>query len=159
MGQHRQEDQSGGNPVDHPPPGHGLTQLPPDDFPTVVHRAVGAPPTPRQPAVFAPSPTIRAPLAAPPVASLYLDGSNRVFDLRVGGNVVGRGRDVDIQLDDSAVSGRHLDIRWDGDQAVLNDIGSTNGTGINGRVLHSAWTLRSGDVISLGRSRLIFQTG
>ncbi|MEC3974533.1 DUF3662 and FHA domain-containing protein [Amycolatopsis sp. H20-H5] len=91
-------------------------------------------------------------------ASLQLDdGSNRTYSLKQGGNVVGRGQDADFRLPDTGVSRRHLEITWDGQSATLADIGSTNGTTVNGTPVQT-WQLADSDVIRVGHSSLVFRT-
>jgi hypothetical protein len=91
-------------------------------------------------------------------ASLQLDdGSNRNYSLKQGGNVVGRGQDADFRLPDTGVSRRHLEITWDGQSATLADLGSTNGTTVNGTPVQT-WQLADGDVIRIGHSSLVFRT-
>ena len=87
--------------------------------------------------------------------TLYLeDGSNRTFALREGTNVIGRGQDAQFRLPDTGVSRRHVEIRWDGYAAVLNDLGSTNGTSVND-VPVSNWELADGDRIRVGHSDIV----
>jgi pSer/pThr/pTyr-binding forkhead associated (FHA) protein len=62
---------------------------------------------------------------------------------------IGRGSDCDIVLDDPEVSRRHAVIRRDGDRYVLADLGSKNGTHLNGAPLMRASALRDGDEISI----------
>ncbi len=91
-------------------------------------------------------------------ASLQLDdGSNRNYPLKQGGNVVGRGQDADFRLPDTGVSRRHLEITWDGQSAMLADLGSTNGTTVNGQPVQT-WQLADGDVIRIGHSSLVFRS-
>jgi hypothetical protein len=88
-------------------------------------------------------------------AALVIDQSNQRFELRVGSNVVGRGTDADIQLLDQGVSRRHLDVQFDGRHATVYDLGSTNGTNVNGHDVGSS-VLRHGDVLRIGHTRLVF---
>ncbi|GAA1003548.1 hypothetical protein GCM10009551_078560 [Nocardiopsis tropica] len=91
----------------------------------------------------------------PQTVTLYLeDGSNRTFALRDGANVIGRGQDAQFRLPDTGVSRRHVEIRWDGYAAVLNDLGSTNGTSVND-VPVSNWELADGDRIRVGHSDIV----
>jgi pSer/pThr/pTyr-binding forkhead associated (FHA) protein len=85
------------------------------------------------------------------------DGSNRSYALTQGSNVVGRGQDAQFRLPDTGVSRRHLEISWDGHTAMLSDLGSTNGTTVNGQPVQN-WQLGDGDVIRIGHSSLIFRT-
>ncbi|MGC7219960.1 FHA domain-containing protein, partial [Mycobacteroides abscessus subsp. massiliense] len=79
------------------------------------------------------------------------DGSGRTYQLREGANVIGRGQDAQFRLPDTGVSRRHLEIRWDGQVALLSDLNSTNGTTVNNAPVQE-WQLADGDVIRLGHS-------
>lgn len=65
--------------------------------------------------------------------------------------VVGRGHDADLQLDDESVSRRHakLAVLSDGEPAI-EDLGSQNGTFINGKPIVGSARLHVGDRITLG---------
>jgi hypothetical protein len=90
-------------------------------------------------------------------ASLILDdGSNRHYQLTEGATVVGRGQDAQFRLPDTGVSRRHVEITWDGQTALLADLGSTNGTSVNGTPAQT-WQLVDGDVVRVGQSRLVFR--
>ncbi|WP_281359724.1 DUF3662 and FHA domain-containing protein [Pseudonocardia xinjiangensis] len=90
-------------------------------------------------------------------ASLSLDdGSGRTYDLTQGSHVIGRGQDSSFRLPDTGVSRRHLEISWDGHTATLTDLGSTNGTTVNGNPVQT-WQLNDGDVIRVGHSSLVFR--
>jgi hypothetical protein len=84
------------------------------------------------------------------------DGSNRGYQLTQGSNVVGRGQDAQFRLPDTGVSRRHLEITWDGQIAMLADLGSTNGTTVNGTPVQT-WQLADGDVVRVGHSSLLFR--
>ena len=91
-------------------------------------------------------------------ATLSLDdGSGRTYDLTQGTHVIGRGQDSAFRLPDTGVSRRHLEISWDGQTATLSDLGSTNGTTVNGNPVQT-WQLNDGDVIRVGHSSLVFRT-
>jgi len=87
---------------------------------------------------------------------LTVDGSELWHELQAGSNVIGRGQDADLRLPDTGVSRRHIDIRFDGAVAVLHDLGSTNGTTVNGHRAQS-WQLQHGDVIRLGHTVLVYR--
>lgn len=87
---------------------------------------------------------------------LTVDGSELWHELQAGSNVIGRGQDADLRLPDTGVSRRHIDIRFDGAMAVLHDLGSTNGTTVNGHRAQS-WQLQHGDVIRLGHTVLVYR--
>lgn len=70
-----------------------------------------------------------------------------------GSLVLGRGDEADVQLFDGSVSSKHARIRWDGwkRSAWLSDLGSTNGTLINGYAVSAEETpLAEGNVVTLG---------
>ncbi|WP_167101913.1 FhaA domain-containing protein [Amycolatopsis granulosa] len=127
----------------------------------------GTPPGGYGPPQGAPDPYAQQGYAPPPAAPgaprqvqavLQLDdGSSRNYTLKQGGNVIGRGQDADFRLPDTGVSRRHLEITWDGQSATLADIGSTNGTTVNGTPVQT-WQLADGDVIRVGHSSLVFRT-
>jgi len=68
--------------------------------------------------------------------------------------VVGRSPGADIVLGDDFVSGRHLRVAPAGDTIVAEDLGSTNGTLLNGAKLTRITTLAEGDAIDIGEVRL-----
>lgn len=70
--------------------------------------------------------------------------------------VVGRLSSVDVVLSDPNVSRRHAEIRRDGPAWVLVDLGSTNGTYVNGRQV-SEHSLDDGDRLSFGSSEMLFK--
>lgn len=70
--------------------------------------------------------------------------------------VIGRGSDADITLDDTGTSRKHLEILWDGERAQVTDLGSTNGTRLNGEPVTRA-VLPPDSVIELGRTRILFR--
>jgi pSer/pThr/pTyr-binding forkhead associated (FHA) protein len=70
--------------------------------------------------------------------------------------VLGRGSDADLRLTDPGVSRRHAEVRREGDDVVLVDLGSTNGTQVNGRNIERV-RLTPGDQIALGGTTLVYQ--
>ena len=71
--------------------------------------------------------------------------------------VIGRATDAGVQLTDTSVSRRHAEVRPSGDGFVVVDLGSTNGTRVNGAGLSSERKLADGDTISVGDSLLRFE--
>ncbi len=88
-------------------------------------------------------------------ALLITDGRRMVVGPE--GVTVGRSRRCDVMLDDPNVSRTHAEIRPRGGSWVLTDLGSTNGSRLNGRKLDGSEVLKSGDEIELGTSRLTFE--
>ncbi len=70
---------------------------------------------------------------------------------------VGKAADNDLVLDDPTVSRNHLLIQRQGDRFLIQDLGSTNGTFIDGAQVREAY-LRSGAVLEVGDVKLRFQT-
>lgn len=70
---------------------------------------------------------------------------------------LGRGTDVDIRVDDPGVSRHHAEILL-GREVLLRDLGSTNGTYVDG-VQVGETVLRDGAVVQLGATRLTFRAG
>lgn len=68
--------------------------------------------------------------------------------------VIGRSPGADIVIGDDFVSGKHARLSPSGDGAVLEDLGSTNGTLLNGQRVATATTLRPGDSIDIGAVKL-----
>ncbi len=70
--------------------------------------------------------------------------------------VIGRGSEADITLDDSGTSRKHVEILWDGERAQVTDLGSTNGTLLNGEPITRA-VLPPDSVVEIGRTRMLFR--
>jgi pSer/pThr/pTyr-binding forkhead associated (FHA) protein/ABC-type sulfate/molybdate transport systems ATPase subunit len=73
--------------------------------------------------------------------------------------VIGRSSSCDIVLDGSAVSRMHARVQQVGDQFGLEDMGSLNGTYLNGGRVTSVVRLGEGDVIEIGGFALMFRNG
>lgn len=72
--------------------------------------------------------------------------------------VIGRMSTNDVVLADSNVSRRHAELRRDGDAWTLVDLGSTNGSVVNGRSAREH-VLADGDRLAFGTSELVFKMG
>jgi hypothetical protein len=70
--------------------------------------------------------------------------------------VIGRGSDADITIGDAGSSRKHVEILWDGERAMMRDLGSTNGTKVNGEKVREA-ALPSETTITIGRTDLVFR--
>jgi len=71
-----------------------------------------------------------------------------------GAVTIGRDENADLQLRDKAVSRRHAALRVEGETAVIEDLGSRNGTFVNGERVDDARRLREGDALQLGATVL-----
>jgi pSer/pThr/pTyr-binding forkhead associated (FHA) protein len=89
------------------------------------------------------------------VAAMGLDpGTN--FDLREGGTM-GRADGADIPIDDPFASSVHARIFPRGHFMYIEDMGSTNGTYLNGRRLRAAERLKTGDTVRIGETEYRYQ--
>jgi Protein of unknown function (DUF3662)/FHA domain len=94
--------------------------------------------------------------ADPRRGSAVLRVGGRSELLGAGGGVIGRSRDCDVTIDDANVSRHHAEIRPSGGSWIVRDLGSTNGVKVNGRRIQGPQSLKPGDVVELGTSRLTF---
>ena len=78
------------------------------------------------------------------------------YDLSEGA-LLGRGDGADIRLEDAFASTRHARLVPQGDVIVLEDLGSTNGTYLNGEPLRGPQPLHVGDQIKIGDSEFTFE--
>jgi len=78
------------------------------------------------------------------------------FDVAAGATM-GRGDGADILVEDPFASSAHARIFPRGDFMYIEDMGSTNGTYLNGRQVHSAERLNVSDVIRIGDSEYRYQ--
>jgi pSer/pThr/pTyr-binding forkhead associated (FHA) protein len=78
------------------------------------------------------------------------------YDLQTPVTLLGRGTDCDLRLVDPGVSRHHAELRVEDDQVVLVDLGSTNGTLVNGQPVRRV-TLTDGTSVTLGRTSLVFR--
>jgi len=85
-------------------------------------------------------------------------GRGQTFDLR-GQVRLGRSRDNAIVLSDGKVSRHHAQLDPVRDTYILADLGSANGTYVNGVRITQPVRLRDGDLINLGDTQLLFHAG
>lgn len=88
--------------------------------------------------------------------ALVVDGPGTRHELSHGRNVIGRGTEADIRLPDTGVSRKHVDVVLESGVATAEDLGSTNGTLVNGRRI-TRQPLDDGDVIRIGHSVLVYR--
>jgi hypothetical protein len=107
----------------------------------------------RPPAEFAPAPT-RAPRPSAPPAPLVFppgDPSDGV------GFSIGRHQGCDLYIADMSVSRLHARLARDAEGWLLTDLGSTNGTRVNGWRVWAAVPIRAGDQVRFGSAEFIVQ--
>jgi DNA-binding winged helix-turn-helix (wHTH) protein len=98
----------------------------------------------------------REPTATPPAHWIVCNGREKA--LGDGDHVIGRDADVAIPLTSPTVSRRHAKIAIAGEVAILEDLGSKNGTHVRGEAVTSPILLADGDRIHIGRFELTFRT-
>ncbi|MBX3195818.1 MAG: DUF3662 and FHA domain-containing protein [Schumannella sp.] len=85
-----------------------------------------------------------------------LDIGGKRYPITKGRTVIGRGSEADITVDDAGTSRKHVEILWDGRRAQVNDLGSTNGSKLNGQAVKKA-PLPPDSIIEIGRTRIVFR--
>ncbi|GAA1881455.1 DUF3662 and FHA domain-containing protein [Paeniglutamicibacter psychrophenolicus] len=110
-----------------------------------VHNTPAAPPAPSAPP--------RAAARMQPV----LDISGQRYALNHPSIVLGRSADTDIPIEDPGVSRRHLKIEQRGASTWAVDLGSTNGSFVNGQKIVGETELHDGSNIAMGQTRIIFR--
>ena len=85
-----------------------------------------------------------------------LDINNKRYPILHSHTIIGRGTDADITVEDTSISRKHVEILWDGKRAQVNDLGSTNGSLLNGEKVSKA-PLAPESVIDIGRTRIVFR--
>jgi len=93
-----------------------------------------------------------------PKLTLMLDRKTvQVYDLERPVIRVGRIAEMDIVIDNVSVSRRQAEIQREGDGWIVRDIGSSNGTFVNGERLNGDRKLQAGDEIGIGKYSLFFE--
>ena len=85
-------------------------------------------------------------------------GTERLLELSASPTLIGRDRrKCQVVFDDSGVSRVHARIKTIGEQFVLKDCDSRNGTTVNGRKIATGWPLADGDEVCIDRYRMLFR--
>jgi pSer/pThr/pTyr-binding forkhead associated (FHA) protein len=95
----------------------------------------------------------RQPVRLQPV--LDIDGQR--YSLNAPSIVLGRSSEADIHVEDTGVSRRHLEIRTANGVTSAVDMGSTNGSYVNGHKVSGSTELTDGSTITMGRTKIIFR--
>ena len=95
--------------------------------------------------------------AVRPAPRYWLIWDTRQMPLFDGENVLGRAPDAAVWIDAPGVSRHHARIRLEGDDAVLEDLGSKNGTYLAGERVQAPSRLTDGDRIRLGAVVVTFR--
>lgn len=97
-----------------------------------------------------------APAAATP--RLFLEINGRMYPINRLPFTLGRGSESDLRLDDKGVSRRHVKLSAHDGSIIATDLGSTNGTLVNGAPLRSPVVLTNGSLLRMGNTRIIFHS-
>jgi len=85
-----------------------------------------------------------------------LDVAGTRYVLTKSQTTVGRDASADIQVNDNSLSRKHFEILWDGKRGGVRDLGSTNGTKLNGRAVGEAG-IEADAVINAGQTEFVFR--
>jgi|APLak6261679142_1056127.scaffolds.fasta_scaffold00021_29 pSer/pThr/pTyr-binding forkhead associated (FHA) protein len=96
--------------------------------------------------------------AGPQLRGLTGAITGKTFSLS-GTMTVGRVAGVDIQVDDDSVSRRHAELVVSGREVTVKDLGSANGTTVNGAPISDDTILSPGDIVQFGVVEVMFETG
>ena len=115
---------------------------------------------PAPPVQSAPAPRLNMPIPSPAAGAprFFLEIEGRMHPVDRLPFVLGRGSDADFRLDDKGVSRRHLQLSMQDGAVVASDMGSTNGTLINGVPLRAPVVLANGSLLRMGNTRIIFHS-
>lgn len=94
-------------------------------------------------------------IASPSHPIIDVDGEKWLLTEEV--TVLGRGSESDIAVNDPGVSRRHIELRITPSGVILTDLGSTNGTFVEGHRVDAA-TLVDGNQVVIGRTPILFWT-
>ena len=125
----------------------------PGDFEITSKTEKASAPAAAAPRANLPAAPSRQPVRLQPV--LDIDGQR--YSLNAPSIVLGRSSEADILVDDTGVSRRHLEIQTAGGTATAVDLGSTNGSYVNGHKVAGSMELTDGSTITMGRTKIIFR--
>ena len=127
-------------------------------LPTRITKPAAQPPQPAQLQTPVGRPSMPVPPPAAGIPRFFLEIEGRMHPVDRLPFVLGRGSDADLRLDDKGVSRRHLQLSMQGGAVVATDMGSTNGTLINGAPLRAPVVLANGSLLRMGNTRIIFHS-
>ncbi|MFJ5862262.1 FhaA domain-containing protein [Pseudarthrobacter sp. NPDC092439] len=118
-----------------------------------TERSENSPGSPGSARPMMPAAPSRPPVRLQPV--LDIDGQR--YSLNAPSIVLGRSSEADILIEDTGVSRRHLEIRTGNGVTHAVDMGSTNGSYVNGQRVSGSTELTDGSTITMGRTKIIFR--
>jgi len=88
----------------------------------------------------------------------HLERGDRRIELGEGETVLGRSRSAGVQVEDASVSRHHAVLSLSAGRVTVRDLGSSNGTQVNGATIDGERVLEDGDRVSLGESDFVFRS-
>ena len=118
-----------------------------------TEKSDGGAPAPQASRPNLPAAPARQPTRLQPV----LDIGGQRYSLNAQSVVLGRSSEADILVDDTGVSRKHLEVRTQNGTTWAVDLGSTNGSYVNGHKVDGSVELTDGSTITMGRTKIIFR--
>jgi hypothetical protein len=117
---------------------------------------IDATPAPATPSTRDPQPPAAASLSPGERSLVFVDAAGETTNHPIRGVVVvGRGDSADIRIDDEFASERHAQFALEGTTITVEDLGSTNGTTIDGVRIEGRVEVAPGTAVILGRTRVV----
>lgn len=91
------------------------------------------------------------------IRAIRVRGNGTTSMIHLGRSIVGRGVGADVIVDEKDVSRRHAAFIVSEDAVTVEDLGSANGTSVNGQRLTAARILKSGDQVKIGTVELVVE--
>ncbi|HMP90109.1 MAG TPA: FHA domain-containing protein [Kiritimatiellia bacterium] len=85
------------------------------------------------------------------------DVKGQTHEISSGGLSIGRISENTVTINNASVSGHHCEIKQDGESFILRDLGSTNGTRVNGKEITET-SLKPKDLIQVGSVEFLFNS-
>ncbi|PQZ97696.1 hypothetical protein CQ010_15375 [Arthrobacter sp. MYb211] len=105
-----------------------------------------------------PTPPPAAPAAAPLPKQAVVEVNGQRFALHHHSIVLGRSASTDIPVDDTGVSRQHVRFETKGKGAyAVTDLGSTNGTYVDGKKISGETRILDGSIITIGQTKIVFR--
>ncbi|GAB2901345.1 FhaA domain-containing protein [Neomicrococcus lactis] len=122
----------------------------------------GPSPQPVRPQQVHPQTVAAPPVSAtrapePPRTQPVIEVNGKRFAINANAITIGRSKEADITVDDARVSRKHIEIFRDTNGIFVEDLGSTNGTSVNGYKIDGPEELLDGTHIMIGSTRINFR--
>lgn len=119
---------------------------------------VAATPTPQTTAQPRPTAKPAAPAAAPLPKQAVVEVNGQRFALNHHSIVLGRSASTDIPVDDTGVSRQHIRVEQKSPGSyIVTDLGSTNGTYVDGKKISAQTRILDGSIITIGQTKIVFR--